>query len=86
LKEVENLLGGPPGDYGPGKAVIIYEGDLEPIPGCDARVNGTEWIGEHIGIGVCFDKQGRISQIARLPVLRQESLLVTILRKVGLKK
>jgi hypothetical protein len=93
LKEVENLLGGPPGDYGPGKGEAIPLGlyccddwDREIIKPCDARVNGMVWLGEDVAISACFDKQGRMSQIARRHVNRQDNLLVTLLRRVGLKK
>jgi hypothetical protein len=91
LKEVENLFGGPPGDYGPGKGTALPSGSFDGaydgfVPGCDARWNGTLWLGEDIAVSICFDTQGRVSQVSQWPVYRKDTLLDPVLRRIGLKK
>jgi hypothetical protein len=92
LSQIKAILGGPPGDYGPGEGFVaiwgMYDNDRESESnnsGCDARYNGVMWFGKNIAISVCFDKDGRASQVVKLPVMRKESPLHSILRRIGLK-
>ena len=58
LQQVEDLLGGPPGDYGwrrVGSSSMTMEGVLAP-PGSKEMV----WFNDDKRIEVYFDKQGRV--------------------------
>jgi hypothetical protein len=61
LNEVEDLLGGPPGDYGWlwfGSSAMTLEGVVAP-PGSTEMV----WLNDDKRIEVYFDKQGRVTVV-----------------------
>jgi hypothetical protein len=63
LQQVEDLLGGPPGDYGLfwfGSGMMTQEGVIAP-PGSTEMV----WFNDDQRIEVHFDKQGRVVVVHR---------------------
>ena len=77
LNEVAEILGGPPGDYGPGEA-IPFESNLRG----DRDYLGAErtWLVGNQGIAVNFDRKGKVLSVRALLDVQRHRL--TILDKI----
>jgi hypothetical protein len=60
-QEVEKILGGPPGDYGPGKGEILDNGGFTVTShSIRTNPNAKNWLAGSYAIIVCFDDHDRV--------------------------
>lgn len=87
LAEVEKVLGGPAGDYGPGK------GQLYELPGgsvMGGRIRSQsrrqDWLAADFGISVWFDASGTVTAYSTMKVYRPwNSYKSLMLQTIGLQ-
>ncbi len=88
LKEVEKTLGGPAGDYGPGKGEVLEYGGFT-IASYTVRSDpkAKRWLAQDIAITVCFDKDGRVKGMGIDSVYRPYGSLADLFyQNIGLKQ
>jgi hypothetical protein len=81
-EQVNQVLGGPPGDYGPGKGEILLGGFTNGHH--DADVKREEWLAGHMAIYVLFNKEGTVVGTGINPVFRQKTLSDNVRSWLGL--
>jgi len=90
LTAVEKILGGPAGDYGPGKGEIIDSGFSTSIGDAvrhDPKVERRRWLAGDFGVTVCFDEDGRVKGMGTENVYRPYDMLTQLVyQKLGIIK
>jgi hypothetical protein len=87
LTEVENTLGGPAGDYGPGNGEIVEQfGGSVTSSIIKSRLNRKDWLARDIAVSVWFDNDGHPGAYSLNTVYRPwKSYKDLLLQTIGAK-